>query len=641
MDNCSGCSISLYNLSDIDLEDADLQQPADIKLVKKDLLESLEDKRPKIIIIDKDSARNLAPDILERAGNLCTLIAIGRREDFAETLPGLDIFEYIEFPEENRLLNKTIAHAIRYLIEKERKAALEKELKDNKEEMNAVVNIGIALSAERDHEKLLNLILRKSRDITNADAGSLYLVEEKPSGEKHLRFKLVQNDSVKADFSEHVIPLDKNSMAGYVALTGETVNVEDAYKLSTFNRSFDEKAGYRTKSMLVIPMKDHRDKIIGVLQLINRKKSKDIRLTSPDAAEEYVVPFDRKCEDMVTSLASQAAVAIENNALYESIKRLFEGFVTASVTAIEQRDPTTSGHSTRVATLSVGIAERVDRIDEGKFKHTKFTKNQIIEIKYAAILHDFGKIGVRENVLVKAAKLYPYELDLIRARFEYIKLLIKLGYTEKKIDYLLRHGINGYEKQFELLEKYMKGDIEKTSELFRIIEELNKPVPQPDHMFQKLDEISRFKFRDLYGEEKPYLNEREVKVLSIRKGSLDEEEKLEIESHVTHTFNFLKKIPWTPELKNVPVIAYAHHEKEDGSGYPNMLVSDEIPLQSKMITIADIYDALTAWDRPYKKAVPPEKALDIISDEARRGQLDPELVRIFIDAKIYELVRKK
>jgi response regulator RpfG family c-di-GMP phosphodiesterase len=321
--------------------------------------------------------------------------------------------------------------------------------------------------------------------------------------------------------------------------------------------------------------------------------------------------------------------------LIKSIERLFEGFVTAAVTAIESRDPTTSGHSFRVADLTVSLAEIVDRVDRGRFASFRFTGEQIKEIKYAALLHDFGKVGVRENVLVKAKKLYPMQLDLIVQRFEAFKKAWEAEYYKSKLNLLLTVGQENYETQTRELDEVFRNRLNSLEDYLAFIVQSNEPTVLAEGNFEKLLRIASD--MNLIPPEyaKGLLAPEEVQLLSIRKGSLNDRERIEIESHVTHTFLFLSKIPWTSELKRVPRIAYGHHEKLDGTGYPNRLRAEEIPIQTRMMTISDIYDALTASDRPYKRAVPVEKALDILSSEVKRNQLDPDLFHLFVDGKVF------
>jgi len=510
-------------------------------------------------------------------------------------------------------------------------------------EIAELSRIGVALSTERDLPTLLALILEQARRLSSADAGSLYLVER--GEEAALRFKLSQNFTLPdLPFSEFTVPLNASSIAGAAAVTGEAINFEDAYALGpddrfTFNRSFDEKFGYRTKSMVTIPMRTHRDEIVGVLQLINRKRNAAVRLATAADVEREVLPFDAHAVALISGLASQAAVAIENGRLYEDIERLFEGFVMASVTAIESRDPTTSGHSSRVATFTTGLATAVDRVDSGPYGHLRFTREELRELRYASLLHDFGKVGVREQVLVKQKKLYPSDLAIIRHRFQFLLQRADLQYERERAQYLWEHGRTNYE---EALHRLDHARDEARGQLLRFLDAIvraNEPTILPEGSFEELSEINERLFVDFDGTEKPLLSNDELRYLMINRGNLDERERREIESHVTHTYRFLEQIPWTRELKGIPLIAWGHHEKLDGSGYPRGVDSAAIPVQTRMMTISDIYDALTATDRPYKRAVTAERALDILHDEAKHGHVDTALLTAFVEAKVFEAVQ--
>jgi HD-GYP domain-containing protein (c-di-GMP phosphodiesterase class II) len=521
-------------------------------------------------------------------------------------------------------------------------AQLDQALARKSEELHELNKIGVALSAERDIKKLLELILVKSREITAADAGSLYLVERgkdaQTNADDQLRFKLAQNDSVQVPFEEFTMPLSETSIAGYVALSGQVVNVTDAYHLPAgspfkFPRSFDEKSGYRTKSMLVVPMRDHKDEVIGVVQLINKKRDAKTVLQPVALVDASVIQFTSVDEELASSLASQAAVAFENTQLIQNIRNLFESFVEASVTAVESRDPTTSGHSRRVATLTCGLAEKVDASEREPFRGHNFTRDQLREIHYASLLHDFGKVGVREKVLIKGKKLYVGELLLIKQRIAYIKRTLEAEHYRAKADQVMAGASREMLAEMEHAFEVRCGEVEA---ILRMITQANEPTILEEESFRALMDLPNRTFNDMEGNRQPYLTPDEVQALSIRRGSLSEKERREIESHVTHTYRFLAEIPWTGEFARVPEIAYAHHEKLDGTGYPRRLSAAEIPIQSKMMTISDIFDALVAWDRPYKKSVPVEKALDILRDEAGHGKLDLTLLALFIDAKVYE-----
>lgn len=523
------------------------------------------------------------------------------------------------------------------------KVVIIRELQIKSRELKELSGISSLLMMEKDLGKLLNQILLKSREITQSDAGSLYLVEENEKGDKLLRFKWTQCDSIQLPWQEFTFPLSTKSVAGYVALTGQMLNIDDAYFIPSdreysLNRSFDEKTGYRTKSMLMVPLKNHKDEIIGVLQLLNKKRTWDTKLINKEVVEEQVISFDTRCEELLNAFAGQAAVSIENNFLYQSIEHLFEGFVKAAVTAIESRDPTTSGHSNRVAVLTSGMAELVDRINTGRFRDTKFTREQMKEIRYASLLHDFGKVGVREQVLLKAKKLYPYHLHEVLDRFRYIRRSMEYDAARKKIDYLITHGNQDCQSNLLPFDEELERQINDLDVFVRAILEANEPTVLESDTLQKIQPLIGKTYKDLSGEEISYLSPDEFTVLSIKKGSLNTEERLEIESHVTHTFKFLRLVPWTKDITNIPIIAYAHHEKLNGEGYPTKLNRYQIPLQSKMMTISDIYDALTASDRPYKRAVPIEKALNILKYEVKDDHVDPDLLDIFIEGKVFDSV---
>lgn len=522
-------------------------------------------------------------------------------------------------------------------------------------ELHTLNSIGISLSTERDVDKLLETILYKCREITKSDSGSLYFVDEIPEitpdpkdyfSNKRLLFKLAQNYTVAVPFQERLMDLNKKSISGYVALTGKPLLIKNAYHLPedceySHNKSFDESIGYKCTSMLIVPMKNQKDEIIGVIQLINKKLTSEVKLTSDEIVNEQVIEYDESDQELVYSLASQAAILIDNTKLYYSIRNLFEGFIKASVTAIEARDPTTSGHSERVAHFTVSLAEIVDSIDSGNFSNIRFSRSDIQQIKYASLLHDFGKIGVREDVLVKAKKLYPFELDLIIQRFRYIRKCMELNFANIKLEFLINNSKEAYFDYVQKLENDYNEKLKNIDDSLRIIISSNEPTILAQETSEHLQLLSRIEFEDLDNTKIPFLNPYELESLSITKGSLREDERKEIESHVTHTYGFLSKIPWTNEFKQVPNIAYSHHEKLDGTGYPRGINSENIPLPSKMMAISDIYDALTASDRPYKKALPAQKALDILGFEVKAKKLDEELYKIFIDAKIYDVCKKE
>ncbi|HWG48527.1 MAG TPA: HD domain-containing phosphohydrolase [Candidatus Acidoferrales bacterium] len=574
------------------------------------------------------------------------------------------VYAYLPADVSEVLLDRMVDNALDHIHLVHTRHEVNQRLAGASQEIHELNQIGVALSAEHDPERLLDLILTKSREFTASDAGSLYLVEEAeayaerrsllfgpalggeietpatPDHPRRLRFKLAQNDSVKVAFREVTMDVDEKSIAGYVALTGEIVNIADAYELPagvpySINRSFDHESGYHTRSILAVPIRNQKDKIIGVLQLINAKRSRNARLDSQAAIEEQVVPFTAHQQEIVLSLASQAAVAYENSHLYDNIHRLFEGFVRASVTAIETRDPATSGHSFRVANLTLALAEAVDHISTGPYAPVRFTRDQMREMRYASLLHDFGKVGVPEEVLVKATKLYPAQVEVIRQRFAFVRRTLEAEVLSSKVKYLLEKSREEFLAAEPRLDGQLADALRELDEHFKAVILANQPSVVPEGNFDRLLDIRNVQYRDLSGESKPLLSDEEVRLLSIPQGSLDEAERLQIEAHVIHTVSFLRAIPWTNELQNVPEIARAHHEKLNGTGYPYKLSAAEIPLQTRMMTISDIFDALAAADRPYKKAVSVERALEILDLSVKDGELDPNLFEIFKGAEIY------
>ncbi|HEU4950421.1 MAG TPA: HD domain-containing phosphohydrolase [Holophagaceae bacterium] len=319
--------------------------------------------------------------------------------------------------------------------------------------------------------------------------------------------------------------------------------------------------------------------------------------------------------------------------LKDDIERLFEGFVDASVTAIEARDPTTSGHSHRVAELTVGLAEAVNLTPSGIWGAFRLTDRQMRELRYASLLHDFGKVGVREQVLVKAKKLEDTRVEMLLQRLHQRGL-------EDAVERMLAAWREGQPFDARIVAAVRAEAQEEVRRFIELVQRSNEPSVLPKEAAEELAHLDSLAFEHWSGDRKPVAEARDLDALRIPKGSLTEEERREVESHVTHTFRFLEKIPWTEELADLPTIAYAHHERLNGRGYPRKLTGDAIPPQSKMMAIADVFDALAAADRPYKVAVPVGKALDILHEEAKAGLMDPELLKIFIEAKVYERTAK-
>ena len=522
-------------------------------------------------------------------------------------------------------------------------ARAERELARSRNELDQLHRIGMALMTERDPDILLVRILQQARHLTHSDAGSLYLVEPDDEGGKRLRFKLSQNDTLPdLPLVQFTLPINTSSLAGYAAQTGEPLVLADAYAIPedepySFNRSFDERTGYRTKSMLVVPMMDHRSEVVGVLQLLNRKADPAARINSEDSAQQYVLPYGGRELKLLQSLAGQAAVSIENSQLYAQIEHLFESFVKAAVTAIDQRDPTTAGHSIRVAALTVDIAEAVERGGKGEYSNVTFTRDQMKELRYAAMLHDFGKVGVREEVLVKSKKLPPFLWERVQSRFDLIIRSAEADYHRKRAELLAARDDQAASLLVTLEEEFER-HVSELKSFHDAVRGANEPTVLPEAAAGILDHIAKRTFTNVQGEPVPFLDVDELHFLKIPKGTLNESERLEIESHVEQTYRFLTQIPWTEDLRNLPIIAYGHHEKLNGKGYPRGVIAKEIPIQTRMMTIADIFDALTASDRPYKRALSAEKALNILQMEAKDGLIDQQLVDILIGAEVYKKV---
>lgn len=526
--------------------------------------------------------------------------------------------------------------------------------------LERLLAIGTALSACRDPDQLLSLILQSSRDLTCSDGGSLYLVDRSDPQQPWLRFQIFQSDSLPSSLeAPPPLPLDRHSLAGYVAATGETLNLADVYALDgqqpfQFNASFDQRLNYRTCSMLVLPMCDQTGSVIGVIQLVNRKRRADLKLTAAIASEE-TQPYSAAEEALLRSLAGQAAIAIERTLLQRSIENLFEGFICASIKIIESRDPCTMGHSERVVQLSVRLAEQVHAVDHGALAAYQFSNAQLQELHYASLLHDFGKVGVPEEILNKSHKLHPTEQQGLNYRLQLLQQQLQLEQARRWLaptltEAMQRAGLGHpldciWCRQFGNLAD-LEVTIARLQQARSLLQDLNQPqiLATPayrDRLAEveaELAWLASLQVMDWDGQMRSLLAPAEVEKLLIPKGSLTQQERLAIESHVQHTFAFLQEIPWTGPLAQVPHIAHAHHERLDGSGYPLGLEQAQIPMQAQIMAVADVYDALTASDRPYKRRVPIEKALQILEWEARDRKLNDQLVQLFRQQQIFQIL---
>lgn len=515
--------------------------------------------------------------------------------------------------------------------------------------------------------EFLDLVLKKSMEITNADAGFILIKEDifappiEPKELNKIRLlnkptKFIQKSKI---LNSQRIFLKKHALdPNHSKLTKSMIENKDRIswdeddisldhskhdKVTKIKKSsnlpevdFDHKT-YKIKSYCAFPIHLPSGEVDGFIILINKRVSEENTLDSILDIDNYVTKFSSHDLNLLESFTNQAGIALEHAKLINDLKKVFESFTAASIIAIESRDPTTKGHSERVATLTVGLAEAISKTKTGIYAALEFTKIQVEEIRYASLLHDFGKIGVREHILNKEKKLFSHELEKIQSRFSSVQDKLYIHILESYINSLM---IKKETPKDEDIEKY-KNEILKTKEklakYWEVILDVNEPSLLSEEFFGKISEIAAT--RIIVGEESiPLLTQKEIDILSIKKGSLSQSERLEIESHVTHSYNFLIQIPWSNELKDLPEIVYGHHERLDGSGYPRSLKGKNIPVQAKMMAITDVFDALVAQDRPYKKAIPYDRALNILDAEVRHGKLDGELFKIFVEAKVGDLI---
>ncbi|MBF0182052.1 MAG: GAF domain-containing protein [Magnetococcales bacterium] len=503
------------------------------------------------------------------------------------------------------------------------------------ERLNA---IGIALSAERDVNRLLEIILLGAKELTNADAGTMYSVTERNT----LKFEILRTDSlgiamggttgITINFPE--LPLYKNDapnlqmIAAFAALTETTVNIPDAYEAEGFDfsgtRAFDQKTHYRSKSFLTVPLKNHENQIIGVLQLINAKNAKT----------KEIVPFSPQSQNLAESLASQAAIALTNQKLISDLKALFESFIQAIASAIDDKSPYTGGHCHRVPVLAEMLGNGVNEANTGALKDVHFTDDEMYELKIASWLHDCGKVVTPTEVVDKATKLESIfdRLNLLDTRFEVLKRDVELRFLQQKFALLE----SGAQERIPALEEEFRQEIIKINADREFIRETNigGEFMSPERQ-DRILAIAKYRFIDSTGQECPLLTDNEIYNLNIPRGTINPEERAIINYHVSATIKMLDAIPFPKHLKRVPEIAGGHHEQMNGKGYPKGLTGDQMSLQARMVAIADVFEALTARDRPYKKGKTLSASLQILGFMMKDGHIDPDLFKLFIDRRIY------
>ena len=515
---------------------------------------------------------------------------------------------------------------------------------DLEKQISNLASIGLALSKEKDMNKLLEMILLEAKRIANSDGGTLYMMND----DNCLRFEILMTDSL--DFhmggtSGKEIPFypvklytddgePNNSMiAAYVGLTGETVNIKDAYKAKGFDFSgtkmFDEKTGYHSQSFLTVPLKNHEDEIIGVLQLLNAQKPKS----------NTIISFKSDIQTMVEALASQAAVAITNKNLIKDLENLFESFIKLIASAIDAKSPYTGGHCARVPEITMLLANAVQETKDGPFADIAFNEKEMYELKIAAWLHDCGKVATPEFVVDKSTKLETIydRVHEVETRFGVIKRDVEIKRLKKELKIERNESLSLEEKLDKI--KALQSEYRKTVRILKndleFVQESNVGGEfMSGDKKDRVHQIANYRWKP-NGKMENFLSEDEIYNLTIPRGTLTPEERKVINDHIVVTINMLEELPYPKHLKNVPEFAGGHHEKLDGTGYPKGLIKDEMTVQARIMAIADIFEALTARDRPYKKGKTLSQAMRILGFMKNDAHIDVDLFDIFVKEKIY------
>jgi len=517
-------------------------------------------------------------------------------------------------------------------------------ISDLEEQIQNLAHIGLALSKERDMDKLLEMILLEAKRIANSDGGTLYMMTD----DQRLKFEIIMTDSLSfhmggtsgEDIPFYPVKLytdegeeNKSMIAAYVALTGETVNLPDAYKAKGFDFSgtkmFDEKTGYRSKSFLTVPLKNHEDEIIGVLQLLNAQTQK----------AKKIISFGADVQQMVEALASQAAVAITNKNLIRDLEALFESFIKLIASAIDAKSPYTGGHCARVPEITIMLAEAVAATKDGPFANIIFSEKEMYELKIAAWLHDCGKVATPEFVVDKSTKLETIydRVNEVETRFSVIKRDEEIKRLKKELQIEKDKSLSSKEKveKTDQLKKAYRSKIRKLKSDLDFVKESNIGGEfMSGDKKERVHEIANYKWKP-NGKMENFLSENEVYNLTIPRGTLTAEERKVINDHIVVTIKMLEELPYPKHLQNVPEFAGGHHETLDGTGYPKGLIKDEMSVQARIMAIADIFEALTARDRPYKKGKTLSQAMRILGFMKNDAHIDADLFEIFVKEKIY------
>ena len=498
--------------------------------------------------------------------------------------------------------------------------------------LHRLSEIGMALSTEKNTDRLFEMILEEAKAITRADGQTLYSMNK----DGNLKFEIMRNDTMNINMggtSGIEIPYypvklwidnqtpNKQNVSAYVALAQKTVNIHDAYEEEGFDfegtKNFDEKSGYRSKSFLTVPLKNHENEIIGVMQLINARNDHD-----------EVISFNKEMQEQLESLASQGAVALTNKRLVEELKTLFEAFIKLIATAIDKKSEYTGGHCNRVPVITMMLADAVAEITEGKFKDFSMTADQRYELYIAAWLHDCGKVATPPHVVDKSTKLETIfdRIELVKTRMELLKRDAEIAFLKRKL--------NG--QKSDTFDEEYKETVRQIEENMAFLETCNVggEFMKPD-LQDRVNSIGEQQV-NLYGKKQNFLTDEELKNLNIPKGTLLPEEREIINDHIVITIEMLEQLPYPKHLKNVPEFAGGHHEKMDGTGYPKGLKANQMSTQAKMMAIADIYEALTAADRPYKDGKKISTAMRIMGFMKNDYHIDEDLFEIFVKSGVYK-----